>query len=476
MTRGFPHDRVTDMGARTRLALIVDDATSERAELAAKLGRLGVTTVTSDDGAAALAILEARPVDLIIAGATLDDMTGVELVGQAAQRTPGIPVALVAPNNSVPEAVEALRRGAIDFLVHPVGTEQLERLIEHAFAVGDRHAEVAPSPPSATRELIGESPAMTEVHALVDRASRTTTTVLVRGESGTGKELVARALHTRSDRANGPFIKIDCASLPENLLESELFGYEKGAFTGAVSAKPGRVELANGGTLFLDEIGELSPPLQAKLLRLLQDRELERLGSTKTITVDLRIVAATHRDLETMVERGEFRQDLFYRLNVVPVWLPPLRTRRADIDALAQHFCQQFGRDNGRTVALTDAALKVLRRERWPGNVRQLQNFLERLVVLSDVDTLDAEHVKTELARKTTFKTQPSTQASTLGGGEGEALDGEAGPLDDAMRAAERRAIRRALDKARGNRTQAARLLGISRSTLYLKLDEHGLS
>jgi two-component system response regulator AtoC len=275
-------------------------------------------------------------------------------------------------------------------------------------------------------------------------------------------------------------VKIDCASLPEALLESELFGHEKGAFTGAVARKPGRVELAEGGTLLLDEIGELTLPLQAKLLRLLQDREFERLGSTKTIKVDVRVVAATHRDLESMVERGQFRQDLFYRLNVVPLWLPPLRARRNDIELLARHFCSVFGAANGKAGAqLTDGAMRALRGQRWPGNVRQLQNFIERLVVLSDRDLIDENQFRLELSRHVRFITEPGTSGS---GKQDPAPHHEpanepsvVGPLDAEVHNAEHKALERALRHAAGNRSLAARLLGVSRSTLYTKLEEHGL-
>jgi two-component system response regulator AtoC len=323
----------------------------------------------------------------------------------------------------------------------------------------------------------------------------------VRGESGTGKELAARAIHDASPRASGPFVKIDCTSLPEHLLESELFGYEKGAFTGAVARKPGRAELADKGTLFLDEIGELSLPLQAKLLRLLQDRQLERLGGTRTISVDVRVVAATHRDLESMVERQQFRLDLFYRLNVVPLWLPPLRARREDIDVLVEHFCKLLGRANGKPqIGIDRDAVRALRQQRWPGNVRQLQNFVERLVVLSNGPIIKEEDVRAELSRQVRFATQPGTalrlsppqlpDAAAAPASEQPASDPTSVdekppamrtepqavvPLDLELRAAEKKALERALAVAKHNRSLAARLLGVSRSTLYAKLEEHGL-
>ena len=325
---------------------------------------------------------------------------------------------------------------------------------------------------------------MRQAYATLLCAAQSTATVLVRGESGTGKELVARAIHDASPRAQRPFVKIDCTALPENLLDSELFGYEKGAFTGAVSRKPGRVELADKGTLFLDEIGELTPPLQAKLLRLLQDRRFEHLGGTKTIHVDVKIVAATHRDLENMIERQQFRLDLFYRLNVVPLWLPPLRARRDDIELLATHFCQTFALANGKSgVSIDSSGLRVLRSQRWPGNVRQLQNFIERLVVLTREPVIREQHVKNELGQ-TTFKTQTGTPdafdetqlaVAVAARGATDGAESVISTLDDEMKAAERKALERALRHCHGNRSLAARLLDVSRSTLYTKLREHGL-
>ena len=242
---------------------------------------------------------------------------------------------------------------------------------------------------------------MREVQDLIRRAAGSTATVLIRGESGTGKELAARAIHDNSPRRNAPFVKIQCAALPDTLIESELFGYEKGAFTGAASRKPGRVELAEGGTLFLDEIGDVTPVIQVKLLRLLQDREFERLGGTQTLKSTARFVAATHQPLEELIKTRAFREDLFYRLNVVPIWIPALRARAGDVESLARHFCRQFGEANGRgPLELEPDALALLQQQAWPGNVRELQNFIERLVVLSDGDTLTASDVIRELARR----------------------------------------------------------------------------
>jgi two-component system response regulator AtoC len=318
---------------------------------------------------------------------------------------------------------------------------------------------------------------MNEVRDLIRRAAGSTATVLIRGESGTGKELAARAIHDEGPRAKLPFVKIQCGALPDTLIESELFGYEKGAFTGAASRKPGRVELAEGGTLFLDEIGDVSPVVQVKLLRLLQDREFERLGSTETMKSTARILAATHQPLEELIKERKFREDLFYRLNVLPIWIPALRDRASDIQPLARHFCRAFGDANGRgPLELAADALAILEQQTWPGNVRELQNFIERLVVLSDGDQLTAADVKRELARRPPVASSPTAAAVLHDAPASERSGGaEAGTLGASRREAEREAIRTALDKSGNNRSMAARLLGISRRNLYHKLGEHGL-
>jgi two-component system response regulator AtoC len=323
--------------------------------------------------------------------------------------------------------------------------------------------------------MIAGAPAMSVLLSLLKRAANGTATVLVRGESGTGKELVARQVHESSPRRAGPFVKVHCGALPDNLLESELFGYERGAFTGATARKPGRVDLAEGGTLFLDEIGDITPAVQLKLLRLLQERQYERLGGTETLSADVRFVAATHRDLEARVHQGEFREDLFYRLNVVSLWVPPLRERAQDIEALSLHFCDVASKANGRPGAMLDAdAIDLLRMQSWPGNVRQLQNFIERLVVLSDSPRIS----KRDVAAQLTTLASPTMSLAAAGGFDPAetAPESTVVELEEAVKKAEKRALEKALKSANGNRSVAARLLGISRRTLYNKLDEHGLA
>jgi two-component system response regulator AtoC len=470
------------------MVLVVDPDPTRGAALRLLLEQGGLRAAVCGTASDALARLERAPANVVLSELTLPDKTGLELLSMIERSWPGLPVVMLAANASVAQAVAAVKAGAADFLQTPVDHEELLFVINKTLTLVARRAEQPPPPSSHERAgILGDSPTMRQVYATLERAAQGTATVLVRGESGTGKELAARALHDASPRAQEPFVKIDCASLPENLLESELFGYEKGAFTGAVNRKPGRAELADKGTLFLDEIGELTLPLQAKLLRLLQDRQIERLGGTTTIKVDVRVVAATHRDLESMVERQQFRLDLFYRLNVVPLWLPPLRARREDIDILVQHFCRVLGAANGKpNIGIDQSAVKALRGQRWPGNVRQLQNFVERLVVLSPGPMIREEDVRAELSNQVRFATQtgtsahlpvaaPATVVNETALGLTHAAPSAVQPLDVQMRETEKRAIERALRLAKQNRSLAARLLGVSRSTLYAKLEEHGL-
>jgi two-component system, NtrC family, response regulator AtoC len=489
--------------AKAGTVLLVEPDSAVATSLTQVLAKRGLSVSRAVTGAQAIELLEKEPARVVLSELTLPDTMGTDLLKALERLWPGLPVVMMSANASVSDAMAALRAGASDFMQKPIDPEEMMFALNKALTVVERRAEQPPPPSSHERAgIIGDSPTMRQVYATLERAAQGTATVLVRGESGTGKELAARAIHDASPRAAGPFVKIDCTSLPEHLLESELFGYEKGAFTGAVARKPGRAELADKGTLFLDEIGELSLSLQAKLLRLLQDRQIERLGGTKTIAVDVRVVAATHRDLESMVERQQFRLDLFYRLNVVPLWLPPLRARREDIDVLVEHFCKLLGRANGKpSIGIERDAIKALRGQRWPGNVRQLQNFVERLVVLSSGPSITEADVRCELSRQVRFATQPGTALRaptalapappppaaediappsdpTSVDERPPVMPTEAQPvlpLDMEVRAAEKKALERALTVAKHNRSLAARLLGVSRSTLYAKLEEHGL-
>lgn len=401
---------------------------------------------------------------------------GLALVKRLAELYPECAVLAVAPAAEPRLGLQAARSGAADFVRYPFESEELDYVVGKLLTGLSRTADEPP--PSRLlghgAQMIAGAPAMNVLLSMVRRAANGTATVLVGGESGSGKELIARQVHDWSPRRQAPFVKVHCGALPDNLLESELFGYERGAFTGATARKPGRVDLAEGGTLFLDEIGDITPAVQLKLLRLLQERQFERLGGTETLTADVRFVAATHRDLEARVHAGEFREDLFYRLNVVSLWVPPLRERASDVEALALHFCAAAGRANGRAGAMLDAdALDLLRTQPWPGNVRQLQNFVERLVVLADNPRIS----KREVAAQLTTLTSPKMSLAAAGGWSAaeSAPQSSVMELEQAVKTAEKRALGKALKSANGNRSVAARLLGISRRTLYNKLEEHGL-
>jgi two-component system response regulator AtoC len=453
--------------------LVVDDDPAVGKVLSAQLAQAGIACRHVPDAAAALALLRERPVDVVVTDLRMPGASGLELLAEIAARWPEIPVILLTAHGSIGAAVEAMKKGAADFLLKPFDREEILFTVRKQIAAA-RHSEQPPAPEATSGAVVSGSPEMREVQDLIRRAAGSTATVLIRGESGTGKELTARAIHDSGPRKNAPFVKIQCAALPDTLIESELFGYEKGAFTGAASRKPGRVELAEGGTLFLDEIGDVTPVIQVKLLRLLQDREFERLGGNQTLKTTARILAATHQPLEELIKERRFREDLFYRLNVLPIWIPPLRSRAGDVESLARTFCRQFGAANARgPLELTPDALGLLQQQPWPGNVRELQNFIERLVVLSDGDVLTAADVMRELARR------PPVVAAAPDASAGEraavVAGAGAGTLEASRREAERDAIITALAKSGNNRVMAARLLGISRRGLYHKLGEHGL-
>ncbi len=454
--------------------LVVDDDRAVGKVLAALLGQAGYRAEHDDSAEAALARMCSAAVDLVLTDLRMPGMDGMELLRKLSQQWPDVPVVMLTAHGTVPLAVEAMKAGAADFLLKPFDRDEVLYTVDKALRATELLRQQPPQATGLPSGFIGASEAMQQAADLLGRAARSQATVLVRGESGTGKELAARAIHEQSPRAEGPFVAVHCAALPENLLESELFGYEKGAFTGAVAAKPGRVELADGGTLFLDEIGDLSQATQVKLLRLLQDRDYQRLGATRARKADVRFVSATHRDLENMVAAGEFREDLFYRLNVLQVVMPPLRERPGDIAALADHFCATLAEQNGRPgMHLAREAVASLEHQSWPGNVRQLQNFIERLVVLSDASEISPADVERELARYPgpTASTPAPTDASS------DAPSDEQGAPDlrKKRHEAEREAVLQALERANQNRTVAARILGVSRRTLYNKLDELGI-
>jgi two-component system response regulator AtoC len=446
--------------------LCVDDDPAVGKVLSALLTQADFEVVLAASGKDALASLDRRPIDLVVSDLRMPGLGGMDLLRTVRERWPEMPVVILTAHGTVPLAVEAMRAGAADFLLKPFDRDEVLFVLEKALTAS-RSAE-SPGSAKDPSAMLGASPVMRELDALIGRAASGSATVLVRGETGTGKELVARAIHQRSARAKEPFVKLHCAALPDALLESELFGYEKGAFTGAANRKPGRVELAQGGTLFLDEIGDVPLATQVKLLRVIQEREIERVGGTETIKVDVRFVAATHQKLEALVARGDFREDLFYRLNVIPLEVPPLRDRREDIPSLVERFAKTTAAANARPPAtFSPEAVELFAAQPWPGNVRQLENMVERLVVLSDGASIEKSAVALELER------EAARERSARGADTGE---GAPSALGAQRREAEREAILDALARAGNNRSLAARLLGVSRRTLYNKLEEMGVT
>jgi len=452
---------------RARL-LVVDDEEPQRLMLGNLLGRAGFDAVTAGSGEQALARLAEGPFDLLLTDQRMPGMDGLELLERARRVRHDLPIVLMTAYGTVSTAVEAMKRGASDYLTKPFERDELMVVIEKVLRQRRLEDEVV-SLRGALREryrldnLIGASAAMQEVFALIERVSAADVPVLITGESGTGKELVARAIHQNSPRSGGPFVALNCAAVPESLLESEFFGHERGAFTGAVRTHTGRFEQADGGTLFLDEIGAMRVDLQAKLLRALQEGEIQRLGASAPRKVDVRILAATCEDLEQSIRKRTFREDLYYRLNVVPIELPPLRERPEDLSLLVDHFVSRAARKFGRgEIGVAPEVVDRLQRHMWPGNVRELENCIERMVVLSRGERLTLRDVPPAIGR-------PS------GGGEA-GLDGFELPLDGIhLGELERHLIRQALRRARGSLGPAARLLGISYKTLQYRVRKYGL-
>jgi DNA-binding NtrC family response regulator len=418
-------------------------------------------------------------------------LDGMGLLRKLSVDYPDVPVVMITAHGSVENAVEAVKLGAFDYLEKPFDQEQIHQIVAKAMRthmLAGRDARPEDTATHGRFRLVGESPAIRQIYAVVEKVADTPSTVLITGESGTGKELVARALHDNSSRRAGPFIKINCAAIPKTLMESELFGYEKGAFTGAVGSKPGRFELAHGGTLFLDEIGEIPVEMQVKLLRVLQESEFERVGGIKTIKVDVRLLTATNRDLAAEIASGSFRDDLYYRLNVVPIHLPALRERRQDIPLLVDHFIARFNdRLKKQITGVEPAAVERLVAHNWPGNIRELENVIERTILFCEGPQIRLEDLPAERAGVPLSSSQPELAAiaapvppvASPAPSAAPPVGEEVGSLKEAVRVeterVERELIQRALDETGGNVTQAARKLQISRKSLQTKMKELGL-
>lgn len=438
--------------------LVVDDEAVMRESLHDWLSDAGYQVFTAENGPQALEIIEKENLGIVIADLVMPGMDGIELMKQAKEILPNIQVIIITAYGSIPTAIAAMKEGAYDYIEKPFCPERveslLERLVEHQGLI-EENLSLRQRLEDRYRfeNIIAKSPEMQRVIEVIKVVARSNATVLITGDSGTGKELVARAIHSQSHRRDKPFVAVSCAALPESLLESELFGHEKGSFTGAYAQKKGKFEFANRGTLFLDEIGEMSANIQVHLLRVLEEKAFTRVGGNEEIKVDVRIISATNKDLKKAVARGEFREDLYYRLNVVTIDLPPLRERREDIPLLAEHFLNKFALENQKEVAgFSPEAREFLLRYDWPGNVRELENAIERAVILAKnslIEVADLPDQSLSLARS--------------------ALQGKS------LKEMEKNHILNVLSETGGNYSQAARILGISRMTLYNKAREYGL-
>jgi DNA-binding NtrC family response regulator len=444
--------------------LIVEDEAKMRRLLELNLGEDGFSTLSAGDAETGLRLLGENPVDLVVTDLKLPGMNGLEFLQTIKRQNAALPVVVMTAFGSVETAVEAMKAGASDYVLKPFSLTEMRLVIHKELDVRNLREENR-----SLREALGKryshpnvvarSPKMQEVLATVERVAPTNATVLLGGESGVGKDLIARAIHEKSRRASGPFLKINSTAIPENLLESELFGFEKGAFTGAVASKPGKFELADKGTLFLDEIGDVPPATQVKLLRVLQEREFERLGGTKTVKVDVRLIAATNRDLREALEQGTFREDLYYRLNVVPIDIAPLRDRKEDIPDLVNLFIARSGETGKQIEGITPPAMQMLVNYHWPGNVRELQNIVERACALTKGPLIEAGDIHLDV--------RPAKSGN-----------GAPGFLPDGMTLEqwEDEMVQEALRRANGNKSQAARLLGLSRNALRYRLSKIGIA
>ncbi len=446
--------------------LVVDDEENLRRVTQLKLQQAGFDAITAPDGAQALALLAREPRDLVITDLKMPGMSGLELLKRIKDDFPEIIVIVVTAFGTIESAVEAMRSGAFDYLIKPVNTEALRLIVSRALEYHRLREEVQHLRSALDRKfgfesIFGKSKALLATLDNASRAAQSNTTVLIRGETGTGKELLAKAIHFNSPRREKPLIVINCGAIPRELLESELFGHTKGSFTGALANKQGKIEMADQGTLFLDEIGEMPLELQVKMLRLIQEREVEKIGAANATKVDVRIIAATHRDLQSMVEDSTFREDLFYRLNVIPLTLPPLRERTDDIAGLvAILFRKCRERHNRPDLRLPDSIFPYFTTHRWPGNVRELENVIERLVVLARGNEITVEDLPDSLRRER----QPLEEIRL-----------ELPPEGISLEAVERELVVRALERSNWNQTKAAEYLDVSRKVLIYRMEKFGL-
>lgn len=447
------------------LILVTNEETTREA-ISAEVAGLGAEVIQASSGEEALEILATQPVDGVITGLKLEGMDGLTLLKSIQKIDEQLPVIVVTAYGTVAAAVEAMKAGAFDFIEKPFDQDDVRRTVQKALAMTRLVAENRVLREELERQydfsaIIGTSPQVVEILRLAGDVAVTNATVLISGESGTGKELLARAIHYNSGRTGHAFIAINCATLPENLLESELFGYERGAFTGAEKRKMGRFELAAGGTLFLDEIGEMSLAVQVKVLRVLELREFSRLGGTETLRADVRLIAATNHDLADLVAKRQFRDDLYYRIHVFPITIPPLRERTQDILPLARHFLLELMESTGKVITdIRPEARRILLNYGWPGNVRELKNVLERALILTQDNSIGLEHLPVRLQEERALRANVTVSLPSQG---------------LSLEEVERSLLKQALERSRHNKSQAARLLGLSRATLRYRIKKFGL-
>jgi DNA-binding NtrC family response regulator len=450
--------------------LVIDDSTEILTLFSEHLKTEGYDVDTSTDGSSAIAMIEKKFYDFIFTDLKMPGMDGMEVLDYAITHSPDSICIILTGYGTVKNAVEAIKRGAFDYLPKPVKMDEILMTIERALEYRNLKRENLNLRSQLKKKycfenITGDHEKMQKVFEVVEKVADTDSTILILGESGTGKELIAKAIHYNSYRRERPFVPVNCAAIPSELLESELFGHEKGAFTNAIRTRIGRFELANGGTVFLDEIGDMNPMLQSKLLRVIQERQFERIGGIKTIKTDIRIIAATHQDLKLAVAQKKFREDLYYRLNVIPVRIPPLRERKTDIPLLAHHFLDSFNRSKKKNVrGFEEESMQLLMRYDWPGNVRELENTIERLIILVDNDVITPQ----DLPEK--FHSLSETQLAGL-----PEIPEEGISLDTAVNEYERNLILQALAKTGWVKNKAARLLNLNRTTLIEKIKRQNL-
>jgi two-component system response regulator AtoC len=443
--------------------LVVDDDQNIRRVLKDLLGKEGFNVLTASDVDKALPLIDQQDLDLIVTDLKMPGKSGMDLLTLCHEKRPAVPVIMITAFGNVEAAVAAMKKGAYDFITKPFDENELLNVIEKAISESEMNKELISTyfdKETHFSQIIGKTPVIQQVFQTIQKIAPTDSTVLITGETGVGKELIAREIHLGSQRRDHPFVKVNCAAIPETLLESELFGYEKGAFTGAVTNKPGRFEIAHKGTILLDEMGEIPLHLQAKLLGVIQDKSFDRVGGVKTIRVDIRIIAATNQDLQSAVQSGKFRSDLFYRLNVVPIHIPPLRERKDDLIPLVGYFLKIFTAKYCKKINnVSPEVMATFSNYDWPGNIRELENVLERMVLMSETDTLTLDQLPAEIRGAIS-----TVEASTL-----------KEKVDIISQMTEKQMIIDVLKKTNQNRTKAAKLLGISRRTLQNKIKEYGL-